>query len=360
MIRGDDDAIEVIDASGESGAVEVGAFPSALALSRDATRAYVTNYDDGTLSVVDIDAVSEACNTVIATLDVGRCWATGVLLSGDGSRAYAIDEQNGNVSVIDTASGSPTRDTVVGTIALGEPPAALQIAPNGRWVYAINHFDYAVSAVHTATNRVAAIRLPSYPYRISLSPNGSRLYASLCEDGSMCVIDTDPASATYHRIIARLRLGGHVPDPVFTTAGGRAYIVRSDANAVDVVNTADSTFKHIGVGHYPWDLAISPDARRAYVANSLDDSVSVISCTTDLVTARIPVGARPCRIAVCAQGDRAFVVNSADSSLTVIDAASARVSETVKVGHTPFDVAVSADGRRAFVQHRGGLSLVSL
>ena len=185
----------MIETSGEAVTVQVGGYPSALVLSRDATRAYVTNYGDGSLSVIDIDPVSESCYTVTTTLDAARCWATGVLLSGDGNRAYAVDEQDGHLSVIDTASGSPTRDTVIATVELGEPPTAVRVAPNGRWVYTINHFDHAVWAVHTATNRAAAIRLPAYPYRISLSPNGSRLYASLCEDGSMCVIDTDPSSS---------------------------------------------------------------------------------------------------------------------------------------------------------------------
>jgi len=360
VIRSDDDAIEVVGTSAEPVAVPVGSYPSALVLSRDATRAYVTNYEDDSLSVIDTDPLSELCNTVITTLDVGRCWATGVLLSSDGNRGYAVDERDAHLSVIDTASGSPTRDTVVATVELGEPPAGLRIAPNGRWVYAINHFDHAVWAIHTATNRIAPIRLPTYPYRISLNPNGSRLYVSLCDDGSTCVIDTDPTSSTYHCIIDRIRLGGHVSDPVFTTAGTRAYVVKSDLNAVAVINTGDSSVKHIAVGHYPWDLAVSPAARRAYVANSLDDSVSVISCATDLVTATVPVGARPCRIAVCANGDRAFVVNSADESVSVIDTATATVSATVAVGRAPFDVAVSADGLRAFVEHRGGLSLIAL
>lgn len=360
VIRSDDDAIDVIETSGEPVTVAVGAYPSALVLNRAATRAYVTNYEDGSVSVIDADPLSDACNTVVATLDVGQCWATGVVLSVDGSRAYAVDELNGRLSVIDTASGSPTHDTVVAAIEIGEPPAAVRIAPNGRWVYAINHFDYAVWAIHTATNRRVAIGVPAYPYRISLSPNGSRLYASLSDDGSTCVIDTDPASPTYHCVIARLRLGGHMPDPVFSTAGTRAYILKSGANAVAVVNTADSSVKDIAVGHYPLDLAISPDARRGYVANSLDDSVSVISCITDLAIATIPVGARPCRVVVSADGTRVLTVNSAANTVSVIDTAGAAVTATISVGRNPFDVAVSADGSHAFVHHRGGLSLVAL
>jgi YVTN family beta-propeller protein len=292
VIHTDDDAIEVIDSSGHAAVVDVGRYPSALVLTPDGTRAYVTNYEDGSLSIIDIAPDSDSRNTVVGTLEVGFSWSTGVMLSGDGSRAYAVDKVNGHLSVIDTVAGSPRRDTVIGGIELGDPPTSLHIAPSGRWVYAINHFDHVVWAVHTATNRTAAIPVPGYPYRISISPNGLRLYASLCEDGSTCVIDTDPGSATYHRIIARLRIDGYGADPVFTTAGARAYVVNADANSVSVIDTATSLVKSIAVGQYPWDVALSPDGRRAYVVNNLDDSLSVLGPATDSVTATVAVGAR--------------------------------------------------------------------
>jgi large repetitive protein len=360
VIHSDDDTIEVIDSSGHSTAIEVGRYPSAVALTRDGTRAYVTNYEDGSLSILDTAPTSDSCNTVIGTLDVGLSWSTGVVLSADGSRAYAVDQMDGHLSVIDTVADSPSRDTIINGIELPGPPTALCIAPNQRWVYAINHFDHMVWAVHTATKRTAAIRLPAYPYRISLSPNGLRLYASLCGDGSTCVIDTDPGSARYRRIIARLCVDGYGPDPVFSTAGARAFVVNSDANSVSVIDTPSSVVKTIAVGEYPWDVTVSPDGRRAYVVNILDDSVSIVGSATDSVSTTIPVGARPCRVAVSAAGDRAFVVNSRDDSVSVIDTSTATVSNTITVGRTPFDVTVSADGERAFVRHRDGLTLVAV
>lgn len=360
VIHTDDDAIEMIDASGRSTTVHVGRYPSALVLSSDRNRAYVTNYEDGSLSIIDIAPDSHSRNTVVGMLDVGFSWSTGVVLSVDGSRAYAVDNVDGHLSVIDTVADSPRRDTVIGRIELGDPPAAVHIAPSGRWAYVINHFDHVVWAVHTATNRTAAIPVPGYPYRISISPNGLRLYASLCEDGSTCVIDTDPGSATYHCVIARLRIDGFAADPIFTTAGARAYVVNSDADSVSVIDTATSMVKNIAVGQHPWDVAVSPDGRHAYVVNNLDDSLSVIGSATDSVTATVAVGARPCRVAVSADGKRAFVVNSSDDSVSVIDTESAAVCTTITVGHKPFDVNVSADGERAFVRHGDGLSLVAV
>jgi YVTN family beta-propeller protein len=359
VIRSGEDTVEVIEPTGRSVRVDVGRYPSAVVLSRDGARAYVTNYEDGTVSVIDTDQVSDSCNTVLDVLDVGMCWSTGVMLSADGSRGYIVDEADGHLSVIDTAPQSPSRDTLLGHIELVDPPAALRLSPNGRWVYAINHFDHAVWAVHTNTNRMTTIRLPAYPYRLSVSPSGLRVYATL-SDGATYVIDSDPDSPKYHHVIARLPIGGHGPEPVFTTAGERAYVVKSDHNAVAVVDTMTSAVKKVAVGAYPWDLAVSTDGRRAYVTNCLDGSLSIISCATDMLTATVPVGVHPSRVALSGDGKRAFVVNNRGDSLTVVDTSIPSVSDTVMVGRNPFDVDVSADGTRAFVHHRDGLSLVSL
>ena len=327
-------------------------------LSRDRARAYVTNYDDGSVSVIDTEPTSPSCNTVTATLDVGRCWATGLVFSSDGNRAYAVDEMDGGVSVIDTAAASPTRDTVIARYELGAPPA-LAFATDGPWIYSINHCDRAVFAANTNTGTIRPIPLADFPYRIVVSPNGLRLYASLETDGSTCVVDTDGGSPTYHRTIARLRLAGHAPDPVFTVAGGRAYVLNCDTDSVSVIDTSSNAVTSVVVGQHPCDVAVSSDGRRAYVANFHDNSLSIINSAHE-VTATIPVGVNPCRVMVTSDGTRAFVVNNRDSSVSVIDTAAARVVDTLEVGHNPFDVTLSADGTRACVHHRDGVSMVAV
>ncbi len=360
VVRSDDDCVDVVEESGQTVTVDVGSYPSALVRTRDGTCAYVTNYQDGSVSVIDTAPTSRSRNKVVATLDIGRSWSTGVILSRDGGRAYAVHDTDAYLSVIDTAPASATRDTVIDEIDLRAQPAALELSPNGRWIYTINHFDDVVWAVHTITKTVAPIAVPGYPYRLSVSPNGLRVYASLTDNGSMSVIDTDPGSASYHRVIGRLRLGGHVPDPVFTIAGARAYVPKSGADSVSVIDTATSAVKSIVVGHYPWDVAVSADGLRAYVVNCLENSVSIVDSSSDTVAGTIAVGTHPCRIAVSADGSRALVVNNRDDSVSVIDTAAASVSSTIPVGRNPFDLTLSRDGTRACVHHRDGLSVLSL
>ena len=203
----------MIDSAGRSAVVEVGRYPSALVLTPDGTRAYVTNYDDGSVSVIDTDPKSDSCNTVTGTLDVGLCWSTGVVLSGDGSRAYAVDQVDGHLSVIDTVADSRAprhRHGTHRTRCASDRPLR-----RSKWPMDLHHQPFRLRGVggpyRDEQNRADPRAGLPVPYVVG--PNGLRLYASLTEDGSTCVIDTDPGSATYHRIIARLHLDGYGRTP---------------------------------------------------------------------------------------------------------------------------------------------------
>ena len=87
----------------------------------DGTRAYVSNYVDNTVSVIDT-----ATNTVVATIAVGQT-PIGVTITPDGTRTYVANEFSNTVSVIDTAT-----NTVVATIPVGSLPLWVAITPAPR------------------------------------------------------------------------------------------------------------------------------------------------------------------------------------------------------------------------------------
>jgi len=86
----------------------VGALPVGIALNSAGSRAYVTNLNSDTVSVIDT-----ASNTVIGTVPVGGD-PEGIALNPAGSRAYVTNLIPNTVSVIDTAS-----NVVVGTVPVG-------------------------------------------------------------------------------------------------------------------------------------------------------------------------------------------------------------------------------------------------
>ena len=89
-----------------------------------------------------------------------------------------------------------------------------------------------------------------------------------------------------------------------------------------VVDTATRRkVAEIPVGGQPMDVTFSPDGRRAFVSNRLDDSLSVIDVETRKVVATIPVGDEPHGVLTDRTGKYLYVLNTATEDISVIDTA---------------------------------------
>src|SRR5438874_1240858 len=100
--------------------------------------------------------------------------------------------------------------------------------------------------------------------------------------------------------------------------------------------------------------AVAADAQDfAYVTNQGSASVSVINTATNTVVAAVGVGSFPFGVALTPDGTRAYVANFSSASVSVIDTANNTVVATVGVGFRPFGVALTPDGTRAYVTNFG-------
>ncbi|MBI4509535.1 MAG: YncE family protein [Deltaproteobacteria bacterium] len=112
----------------------------------------------------------------------------------------------------------------------------------------------------------------------------------------------------------------------------------------------------IPVGRAPHNIAFSPDAKRAYVANlgtpPANGSVSVIDVGTYKVIASVEAGVKAHGIAVTPDGKSIWVVNTASDDITIIDAETlAAEPDRIKVGDGPALVAFLPDGTKAYVSN---------
>jgi YVTN family beta-propeller protein len=73
----------------------------------------------------------------------------------------------------------------------------------------------------------------------------------------------------------------------------------------DLSASADYVSARIAVGHNPRGVLISQDGKRLYVANRLDDNISVIDTTTDKVASTIDLGG-PQTVDALRRGERLF------------------------------------------------------
>ena len=87
---------------------------------------------------------------VTATITVGT-GPRGVAVSPDGTKAYVTNYADGTVSVINT-----TTNAVDATITVGDRPIGLAVTPDGTKAYVANNNSTTVSVINTTTNAVDA------------------------------------------------------------------------------------------------------------------------------------------------------------------------------------------------------------
>ncbi|MCC6743529.1 MAG: beta-propeller fold lactonase family protein [Acidobacteria bacterium] len=114
---------------------------------------------------------------------------------------------------------------------------------------------------------------------------------------------------------------------------------------VDVGGDLNRKVAEINVGNEPQSVSLSADNSKAYVANAISGSVSVIATSTFSVVKTIKVGAEPWACALSPNGTKLYVANSSSNSVSVIDTSSDTVVKTIEsVGQCPRAIAITNDG----------------
>ena len=114
-----------------------------IVLSDDGRTAFVTNREDGTLSILDAHKL-----TKIKDLKVGTA-ATSLAYSALSKALYVADAAGGSIAVIDARG-----QRVVTRVAAKPGIASLRFAPGGRWGFAPNPSGDAVHVLDASTNQL--------------------------------------------------------------------------------------------------------------------------------------------------------------------------------------------------------------
>ena len=104
-----------------------------------------------------------------------------VAISRDGTRAYVSNGASNSISVIDTAT-----DSVFDTIQVGDTPSNLAVTPDGKFLYVMIAIG-TVQVVDTAQRTIVANIPVGGTGDIAITPDGARAYVAA---GLVVVIDT--------------------------------------------------------------------------------------------------------------------------------------------------------------------------
>ncbi len=187
-----------------------------------------------------------------------------------------------------------------------------------------------------------------------------RPWAAIVTVIALCVgPSVSPASAAVNGVLSTTTVGSGPSAVAVATISGStlAYVTNSLDDTVSVVDTStDAVVDTIAVGDDPRGVAINDAGTVAYVTNFADDTVSVISTTSRQVTDTIAVGDGPWGVDFARGGSlaRAFVANSLADTVSLIDTGTlADVVAPIAVGDDPRAIVSGPGGSYAYVVSYG-------
>jgi YVTN family beta-propeller protein len=276
-------------------------------------------------------------------------------------RAYVSNEDDGTVTVIDSDRGA-----AIATIAVGKRPRGLALSPDGRLLYvALSGLpkcpppltdeecarlprDPAADGIAVVdTTKLERVRLltgVSDPERVAVSRDGHRLYVSEEDVARLAVLD-----AVRGRLLATVAVGRE-PEGVRVSPDGRFVLVTSEEdNTVTIVDAMTLAITaRASVGSRPRDLAFSPDGRFAYVSGEADASLWRIAVpagapAVELIKLRPQV--RPMGVALDPGRGRLYLGGGRAGTVAVVSLEGPHLVTEINCGGRPWGVALGRGGR---------------
>src|SRR6266516_3672070 len=228
-----------------------------------------------------------------------------ISISRDGRRVYvSIAQAPGAVDVVDTATMQRAK-----SINIRGNVHNTYVTPDGRFVVAGSVVGKTLTVIDAQTEDIAwalDFNLGVRPMAFERNTDGStkRIFVQLSDFNGFAVVDF-----AAHKEVSRVELpklaagkapflsGGNVSHGLAVTEDGKMLVVNSRLNS-SVYAYALPDLKLLGsaeVGKAPDWVTLTPDSKRAYVANAQSNSVSVIDLQAMKELTPIPVGHVPKR-----------------------------------------------------------------
>jgi YVTN family beta-propeller protein len=314
--------------------INVGNQPHSVILSKDGTKAYVSNQWSDNVSVIDLLRFK-----VADTLKTGNGPA-GLSLSADGQSLYVVNSYSSDISVIDLSTGKETKRMLA-----GNNPTGIKSSPDGKELYVTSRRSNIVpygepvvtelTIIDDSTQRVSEYKNMESAYmmeNVAFTPEGDLGFVTLIRPKNLIPsIQVEQGWMMTHGfgIIDRKNNGrviqllldepnAYYSDPfdiVITPDGKKAFESSSGADRVSVIDIdsvraliskaspemlnsyADNLglssryiIKRIRTGANPKGMALSPDGKKLYVAETLEDKIAVINTETLETVSSIDLG----------------------------------------------------------------------
>jgi len=292
---------------------------------------YASGGDSGVVAVFSLATGARVLAIDLSTTQYPDAFTTDLALSPDGRFLYALDLAHYRLVVIDAL-----RREAVGSVGVGRNPMALRLSADGHRAYVANMGTFQYSLLEWPDGKdPRGLPFPPFGYpsreaRDGTNIGGSRIPGlgdpNVDEANSVFVVDVEkPGSPA---VVERLKTG----IPVGEAVGGSGpagialspdtlYVTSATGDTVEAWDLASHRKRwsaplapapylgHLrGVLHF--GLALSPDKRRLFVAESGINALGVLDAATGRVLGHVPTGWYPSGVALSPDGRRLYVSNA--------------------------------------------------
>ena len=344
------DEVRVLDAA--TGRVlrtiSVGHLPRGFSFSPDGARLFVVNSWDDTVTVIDTQS-----GRVKAT------WAAGfepssVVEDRPGKLLYVADRIGNNVTVLDAATGEEKT-----TLAAGRGASYLTMAADGSRLYATHVYP-------NPSSRQGGNRTPPQSEITVIDPAQARVVDRMPLPDIAGVFHVAVSRDGRLGVAAELHPKNLVP--MAHVEHGWVFGNTLTVFGADVGRSVEVPLDELDRYYaLPFGVAITPDKSRIYVTHGGSDCVTVIdvrkmltyirahpepfaedlSASANYVVGRVPVGKNPRGLVLSRDGGRLYVANRLDDSVSVISTRENRVVQTIRLAG-PEKVSALRRGEQTF------------
>ncbi|NVO19799.1 MAG: bifunctional YncE family protein/alkaline phosphatase family protein [Bacteroidetes bacterium] len=314
-----------------------------LAVSPDNKVVYVSGGQENKVFIFDIQTgarIAEInCGFKDSKYDYTHGYIGDMVLSQDGKRLYAVDQIGFRMIILDTESKK-----LISSVPVGRYPYGIALSPDEKTVFVANVGMYKYSLIKRKNKgewKNGTMDFPAFAYESEEAEEG--IHSDSLEVPGLGPVNSDESFSVWAvslkndgkpKVTAKIKTGNLVGQMVegFPAVGGSSpnsivatnnYVFISNGNndMITVLNVRNRKMvSNIRLspdhridrlrGIIPFGLAVSPDSKRIYAAESGINAVAIIDAEHLKVLGHIPVGWFPAKLKVTPDGKKLVVANA--------------------------------------------------
>ncbi|HEX2394337.1 MAG TPA: hypothetical protein VHI78_03270 [Bacteroidales bacterium] len=363
--------------------------PLNMAISDDGRKLFVVAEEGNAMLIVDTEK-----NKVIKKIKVGQ-HPHSVILTRNSDKAFISNQWADNVYIVDLKT-----NTITDTLRTAGGPAGIALSQDEKFLYAVNSYTSNLSVIDVEKKlEVSRLEAGNNPTGIQATPDGSRLFITSRRTVGKPYDDTVVCEVTVlndanRRIIQRIDMKSAymMENVAFTPSGDLAIIpLLRPKNNVPTIQVDRGWMMTHGFGIIevkpggraiqllldepnayfadPFDIAITPDGKKAFISNAGVDVISVVDLdsvraiinessdemlnayanhlgiSSRYIVKRIHTGANPKGLVLSKDGQKLYVAEHLQDRIAVINTSSLETERTIDLGG-PRRTTVARQGRR--------------